>query len=627
MGWVGYNPCRPLGAVEGRGPLAPHPPPLPPIPAPSPSRPRTYRDASYVLTIFSRPSLTPTSPSKLLCTRARWVTKQGWCTDSLVGLLPSSFPHTLVFLSYGNIRCCQHGVNKDQSSTETKLSHKFMNDANTQRVPYSRPLNSRAVSQCGCGSVLFLRADLKFPFTCFVLRLPSLGYTPKNLPTSNQGVVSWTMGDTQLHLRWHSHGNTFTSMLAELHQGRAYTDVSLVCDGGIVRAHRAILSLCSPYLATVLEACPDTDAPLLLPDTPVLDVRFLISFIYRGQVDVPQQNISSFLATAKHLHVLGLDQGEKLMESPGKSDGCTSSSSDVSEDPSATPNINGNNNDAEQNEEEEEMEEDMEDLETEDVKIEPPDLAIKNEADSNDEVVENMEGEADVTADGRLDLNFYLQQAIQSASMPCPLCKKEFKSQSGLRDHIRLHTGERPFECEYCQMNFARASHLKRHRRMHTGEKPFECRLCGKDFSRGDKLKDHLRRHEAEDKLSKIRKQIYHPEDGVAETDLSLMPTQGGGNGTVAVGEIGVGGVVTGSGDISPAPPQVLTPKSNNTTPTLHMPPPKRRRGRPPKNPEAQLQYAQGMAGTQVLMTPTDGLVPSMLGVTSIGECILRPIN
>lgn len=182
---------------------------------------------------------------------------------------------------------------------------------------------------------------------------------------------------------------------------------------------------------------------------------------------------------------------------------------------------------------------------------------------------------------------------------------QEFKSQSGLRDHIRLHTGERPFECEFCQMNFARASHLKRHRRMHTGEKPFMCRICGKDFSRGDKLKDHLRRHEAEDKLNKIRKQIYHPEDGTAETETE-------------------GSVATVN-----ASPQVLTPKSNNTPPdSAPMPPAKRPRGRPPKNSQAHAQYQQAMSQVPSMLVPqSESYMPHMLGVTSIGECILRPIN
>ncbi|XP_071533233.1 uncharacterized protein [Panulirus ornatus] len=409
--------------------------------------------------------------------------------------------------------------------------------------------------------------------------------------------------DTQLHLRWHSHATTFTSMLSELHHGRAYTDVSLVCDGGIVRAHRAVLSLCSPYLAIVLGACPDTDAPLLLPEVPVQDILYLVSFIYRGQVDVHQQHIASFLRTAKHLHVLGLEEGDRLVDSPSKSDASSSTSgSEAGDEPSTPQFVNGNNNNNE-NDDDEADEDDEEDDEEDDMS-ERIDI-IKHELNVKEEPPETSEVSADVTSDGRIDLNYYLQQAIQSASMPCPLCKKEFKSQSGLRDHIRLHTGERPFECEFCQMNFARASHLKRHRRMHTGEKPFMCRICGKDFSRGDKLKDHLRRHDAEDKLSKIRKQIYNPEDTTEPDTEASQPA----------------GVTPSS--------QVLTTKSNNTTsePSL-MPPAKRPRGRPPKNPIAQAQYQQVMAQVPSVLVPqSESYMPHMLGVTSIGECILRPIN
>lgn len=402
--------------------------------------------------------------------------------------------------------------------------------------------------------------------------------------------------DTQLHLRWHSHTTTFTSMLSELHHGRAYTDVSLVCDGGIVRAHRAVLSLCSPYLAVVLSACPDADAPLLLPEVPVQDVMYLVSFIYRGQVDVHQQHIASFLRTAKHLHVLGLEEGDRLVDSPSKSDASSSTSGSEAGDEPNAQFINGNNNNEnEEDEVEDEDEEEEEEEITENVDMIKHDISVKEEP------VENTEASAtEVSNDGRIDLNFYLQQAIQSASMPCPLCKKEFKSQSGLRDHIRLHTGERPFECEFCQMNFARASHLKRHRRMHTGEKPFMCRICGKDFSRGDKLKDHLRRHDAEDKLSKIRKQIYNPEDTGGEGE--------------AEGQ---------------AASQLLSSKPTGTGPDpTHMPPAKRPRGRPPKNPQAHAQYQQAMTQVPSMLVPQgENYMPHMLGVTSIGECILRPIN
>ena len=56
----------------------------------------------------------------------------------------------------------------------------------------------------------------------------------------------------------------------------------------------------------------DGPATLLLPDIPAKDVVYLMSFIYCGQVDVPQTNIASFLNTGKLLQVLGLEQGDRV---------------------------------------------------------------------------------------------------------------------------------------------------------------------------------------------------------------------------------------------------------------------------------------------------------------------------
>ncbi|XP_036213762.2 sex determination protein fruitless isoform X7 [Bactrocera oleae] len=118
--------------------------------------------------------------------------------------------------------------------------------------------------------------------------------------------------DQQFCLRWNNHPTNLTGVLTSLLQREALCDVTLACDGETVKAHQTILSACSPYFETIFLQNRHPHPIIYLKDVRYSEMRSLLDFMYKGEVNVGQSSLPMFLKTAESLQVRGLTDNNNL---------------------------------------------------------------------------------------------------------------------------------------------------------------------------------------------------------------------------------------------------------------------------------------------------------------------------
>ncbi|XP_037083916.1 sex determination protein fruitless-like [Pollicipes pollicipes] len=134
-------------------------------------------------------------------------------------------------------------------------------------------------------------------------------------------------------LKWDGFQSSVTSLFDHLRQDEELVDITLCCEGQKVRAHRMMLSACSPYFRDLLKNNPCQQMVFFLKDTSAADLRAIIEFMYKGSVNVAQSQLASFIKTAEMLQIRGLSgDDDKAAASPPPPDGVKVEKVDLTED-------------------------------------------------------------------------------------------------------------------------------------------------------------------------------------------------------------------------------------------------------------------------------------------------------
>ncbi|XP_011315174.1 protein bric-a-brac 1 isoform X2 [Fopius arisanus] len=131
----------------------------------------------------------------------------------------------------------------------------------------------------------------------------------------------------QFCLRWNNYQTNLTNVFDQLLQSESFVDVTLACDGHSVKAHKMVLSACSPYFQALFFENPCTHPIVIMKDIKWPELKAAVEFMYKGEINVSQEQIGPLLKVAECLKIRGLadvNSEQELVSRPSMLDNLAS---------------------------------------------------------------------------------------------------------------------------------------------------------------------------------------------------------------------------------------------------------------------------------------------------------------
>ena len=131
-------------------------------------------------------------------------------------------------------------------------------------------------------------------------------------------------------LRWNDFEGNVSHSFASIRDNSQFFDCTLTTDddeacSDSLRTHKVILSACSEFFKNILtkeSMCAHPNPLIYLKGISARELKYVLDFIYHGEVNVAQDELDKFLEVAETLKIKGLTQssnGSVVSDRPGSS--------------------------------------------------------------------------------------------------------------------------------------------------------------------------------------------------------------------------------------------------------------------------------------------------------------------
>ena len=114
------------------------------------------------------------------------------------------------------------------------------------------------------------------------------------------------MANEKLCLKWNDFQSLLQVSFGELRTDNDFTDVTLACEDQSIKAHKVVLSACSPFFKKLLKTHSHPQPLIYMKGIKSSSLTAIIDFLYFGEANLFQEELDSFLALAEELQLKGL---------------------------------------------------------------------------------------------------------------------------------------------------------------------------------------------------------------------------------------------------------------------------------------------------------------------------------